>query len=69
MGRYGFNADQLKHNWSQGAQTQCGLKDGRWVLARPYTLCRLYLKYRLRACWDVLRGEADALYWTGQGKK
>jgi hypothetical protein len=46
-------------NWPQ-----CGLKDGRYVLARP--ISGTFRFEKLKAAWEVLRGRADALKWTGQ---
>lgn len=41
-----------------------GLSDGRWVLARPESGAFRFEK--LKAAWEVFRGRADALTWTGQ---
>lgn len=43
-----------------------GLKDGRWVAARPLGWSGLCLRQRLRAAWLVFTGRADVLQWTGQ---
>jgi hypothetical protein len=57
-----YNADDLVNqakNWPQA-----GLKDGRYVLARP--LSGTFRFEQLKAAWEVLRGRADALKWTEQ---
>lgn len=57
-----YNADELvkqAKNWPQA-----GLPDGRWVLARP--ISGTFRFEKLKAAWEVLRGRADALKWTGQ---
>lgn len=53
-----YNADSLLKNWP-GA----GLKDGRYVLARPVSGPFIW---RVKAAWLVLTGKCDALKWTEQ---
>lgn len=55
-----YNADALRNlQWPQA-----GLKDGRYVLARPIGFGGW--PQRLTAAWGVLTGKYDALQWTEQ---
>lgn len=55
-----YNADALRNlNWPQA-----GLKDGRYVLARPIRFAPLL--HRIRVAWGVFTGKYDALKWTEQ---
>lgn len=59
-----YNADELAKSVMKGNWPFAGLKDGRWVLARP--ISGTFRFEKLKAAWEVLRGRADALKWTGQ---
>ena len=56
-----YKADDLNNDWPQ----TCLYIDGRdtWVLSRPLSGPFLW---RVKAAWEVLRGRADAIKWTGQ---
>ena len=55
----GYTTTALE-NWETHKQA----KSGRWVAARPEPRNCVYPWYwRLVLAWDVVRGEADALYW------
>lgn len=40
--------------------------DGRWVCARPLTMGRWCLLWRIKLAWRVFTGRYDALLWIGQ---
>jgi hypothetical protein len=40
------------------------LINDQWVLARP--ISGTFFFEKLKAAWEVLRGRADALKWSGQ---
>lgn len=55
-----YNADALRNlNWPGR-----GLKDGRYVLARPLRYAP-FLR-RVQIAWGVFTGRYDALEWTDQ---
>ena len=57
-----INADALAKDWPQA-----GLKDGRWVLAKPLPGPFLW---RLKDAWKVLCGRCEAVYFnSGQRNK
>lgn len=39
------------------------LKNGKWIPARPNGYYSFLLFYRIKVCFDVFTGKADALYW------
>lgn len=53
-----------QHFMSMLASTSAGLKDGRWVPARPIGWAPGLSRFR--RAWDVFTGKADALYWVEQ---
>ncbi len=57
-----YNADWLIENGGD-ITTQI---DSRWVACRP---CSGTFRFeKIKSAWEVLRGRADALKWTGQEK-
>lgn len=40
--------------------------DGKYVCARPVTMGRLCLRWRLKLAWRVFVGKYDAVFWVGQ---
>lgn len=57
-----YNADrfvqQAIKDWPQAHV------NGQWVLARP--ISGTFRFEKLKAAWEVLRGRADAIKWSGQ---
>lgn len=56
-----YNIDNLIL-WS--SQCQAGLKDGRYVAARPVPFYNIWM--RLKDAWGVLTYKYDAIEWTEQ---